>query len=60
MNNDIAIEIKGLCKNFHTKEVLQGLDLAVPKGKIFALLGQNGAGKTTLEICYNARLRGRW
>ena len=48
MSNGMAIEIKGLCKSFQTKEVLRGLDLAVPKGKIFALLGQNGAGKTTM------------
>ncbi|MCL2198386.1 MAG: ATP-binding cassette domain-containing protein [Defluviitaleaceae bacterium] len=48
MSNGIAIEIKELCKNFQTKEVLRNLDLIVPKGKIFALLGQNGAGKTTM------------
>ncbi len=29
------------------KIVLDGIDLAVPKGKIFALLGSNSAGKTT-------------
>jgi len=48
MNNGMAIEIKGLCKSFKAKEVLRNLDLDVPKGKIFALLGQNGAGKTTM------------
>ena len=44
----MAINIKGLSKKFQTKEVLCGLNLTVPKGKVFALLGQNGAGKTTM------------
>jgi len=48
MSNDVAVEVWGLRKNFGQNEVLRGLDLAVPKGKIFALLGQNGAGKTTM------------
>lgn len=45
--NQLAIEVKGLQKKFGGKIVLDGIDLAVPKGKIFALLGPNGAGKTT-------------
>jgi len=44
----MAIEIKGLCKSFESKKVLQNLDLVVPRGNIVALLGQNGAGKTTI------------
>ena len=42
-----AIEVTGLRKSFGPKVVLDGLDLAVPEGTIFALLGPNGAGKTT-------------
>lgn len=43
-----AIEIKGLRKSFGNKVVLDGMDLTVPEGSVFALLGPNGAGKTTL------------
>ncbi len=43
-----AIVIKGLTKSYKQLNVLKGVDLAVEKGRIFALLGSNGAGKTTL------------
>jgi len=43
-----AIQIKGLQKSYRKLNVLKGVDLAVEKGTIFALLGSNGAGKTTL------------
>jgi ABC-2 type transport system ATP-binding protein len=43
-----AIEVAGLRKRFGNHVVLDGIDLAVPAGAIFALLGPNGAGKTTL------------
>jgi ABC-2 type transport system ATP-binding protein len=37
----------GLRKSYGKKVVLDGIDLNVPEGTIFALLGPNGAGKTT-------------
>ncbi len=43
-----AIEVKGLRKSFGAHRVLQGIDLTIPAGTVFALLGPNGAGKTTL------------
>jgi len=43
----LAIEAAGLEKSFGTVRVLDGVDLAVPPGIVFALLGPNGAGKTT-------------
>ncbi|WP_022888420.1 daunorubicin resistance protein DrrA family ABC transporter ATP-binding protein [Agromyces italicus] len=43
----LAIDVRGLRKQFGRTEVLAGLDLAVPQGSVFALLGPNGAGKTT-------------
>jgi ABC-2 type transport system ATP-binding protein len=42
-----AISVTGLRKSFGPKVVLDGLDLTVPEGTVFALLGPNGAGKTT-------------
>ena len=47
MPTDAAITVTGLRKSFGAKVVLDGLDLTVPEGTVFALLGPNGAGKTT-------------
>jgi ABC-2 type transport system ATP-binding protein len=44
---DIVIETHDLTKRFGGKTVVDRLNLEVPKGAIFALLGDNGAGKTT-------------
>jgi ABC-2 type transport system ATP-binding protein len=43
-----AIQVKGLQKSYKELHVLKGVDFAVEKGSIFALLGSNGAGKTTI------------
>ncbi|MFD4174251.1 ATP-binding cassette domain-containing protein [Streptomyces anulatus] len=43
-----AIAANGLRKSYGDKTVLDGIDLAVPAGTVFALLGPNGAGKTTV------------
>ena len=45
------IEFKNLYKRFGKLTVLDGLDLAIKKGGIFAILGPNGSGKTTLIKC---------
>src|SRR5215468_854150 len=42
-----AVVAVGLRKSFGDKVVLDGIDLHVPGGTVFALLGPNGAGKTT-------------
>jgi ABC-2 type transport system ATP-binding protein len=44
----IAAQIRWLHKSYGSKSVLRDLDLDVPKGSVFALLGENGAGKSTL------------
>ncbi|MEU6433524.1 ATP-binding cassette domain-containing protein [Streptomyces albidoflavus] len=42
-----AITTTGLRKAYGDKTVLDGIDLRIPAGSVFALLGPNGAGKTT-------------
>ncbi|MET9817205.1 ATP-binding cassette domain-containing protein, partial [Streptomyces sp. NPDC006355] len=42
-----GIAANGLRKSYGDQTVLDGIDLAVPEGTVFALLGPNGAGKTT-------------
>src|SRR6476661_8435418 len=42
-----VIQLLNVRKSFGKNPVLKGLNLAVEKGQIFALLGRNGAGKTT-------------
>ena len=47
MSEELAIHASGLAKSYGRVRVLDGLDLSVPRGSVFALLGPNGAGKTT-------------
>ncbi|MFF1923153.1 ABC transporter ATP-binding protein [Streptomyces sp. NPDC058221] len=42
-----AVSAVGLRKSYGDKVVLDGIDLNIPAGTVFALLGPNGAGKTT-------------
>jgi ABC-2 type transport system ATP-binding protein len=43
----LAVEVRGLRKSFGDHVVLDGIDVAVGTGTVFALLGPNGSGKTT-------------
>jgi ABC-2 type transport system ATP-binding protein len=52
-----VIDVRGLSKRFGRKTVVDGLDLAVPRGAIFALLGANGVGKTTTLRMLTGQLR---
>ncbi len=47
-NTNPAVATRGLRKSYGDKVVLDGIDLTVPEGSVFALLGPNGAGKTTI------------
>ncbi len=42
-----AVQARGLRKAYGDKQAVDGLDLTVATGEIFAVLGPNGAGKTT-------------
>lgn len=44
----LAIETRALSRRFGEKRAVDGIDLEVRRGEIFAVLGPNGAGKTTL------------
>ncbi|MBM4459262.1 MAG: ABC transporter ATP-binding protein [Chloroflexi bacterium] len=52
MNEQGAIVARGLVKRFKTRRgdvtAVDGVDLAVPRGETFGLIGPDGAGKTTL------------
>jgi ABC-2 type transport system ATP-binding protein len=47
----VAIEVSGLVKSYGELRAVNGVDLHIAEGEVFALLGPNGAGKsTTVEI----------
>lgn len=46
--SDAAISVRGVQHRYGDRAALQGVDLQVESGQIFALLGPNGSGKTTL------------
>ena len=46
-----ALRVQGLVKAYGDLRAVDGVDLQVERGEVFALLGPNGAGKTTtLEV----------
>lgn len=45
---DIAVEVKGLTREYRHKTALNGVDLSVATGETVGILGSNGAGKSTL------------
>jgi len=47
MAGETIIELKNVSKHFGTVKAVDGLDLVIKKGDVYALLGHNGAGKTT-------------
>ena len=47
MTTTRAIEISALSRNFGDLKAVDGLNLSVDRGELFAMLGPNGAGKTT-------------
>jgi ABC-2 type transport system ATP-binding protein len=47
VTDELAIAVKGLRKTYGATVAVDSVDLAIPRGEVFALLGPNGAGKTT-------------
>lgn len=57
-DNDFAVRASGLVKRYPDKVAVDGVDLDIHRGEVFALLGPNGAGKTTTtEILEGYRRR---
>jgi ABC-2 type transport system ATP-binding protein len=53
-----VVDVRGLVKVYQSKtRALDGVDLGIKAGQIFALLGPNGAGKTTLMRILTTQLR---
>ncbi|MDU4861615.1 MAG: ABC transporter ATP-binding protein [Terrisporobacter othiniensis] len=51
------VEFNNVYKSYSSKEVLKGVNLNIPKGKIVGLLGPNGSGKTTMIKLMNNLLQ---
>ena len=47
------INVKGLRKSFHGKEVLKGIDVTINKGDVVCVIGPSGSGKSTFLRCLN-------
>lgn len=45
---DYILKTNDLCKNYKSSQVLNGVNMHIPNGAIYGLVGKNGAGKTTL------------
>ncbi|MGE6955116.1 ABC transporter ATP-binding protein, partial [Staphylococcus capitis] len=55
---DAVVEVRDLTMTYGNQNVVDGLDLTLRRGQIFALLGPNGAGKTTtIEVLEGFRRR---
>jgi len=56
--DSLAVHVRGLVKSYGGTPAVDGIDLDIERGEIFALLGPNGAGKTTtVEILEGYRSR---
>ncbi len=54
---DLAVCIRRLYKSYGPVKAVNGIDLEVKRGEVFALLGPNGAGKTTTIEIMEGHLR---
>jgi ABC-2 type transport system ATP-binding protein len=58
MGCDMAVRVEGLRKRYGDTSAVDGVELEIGRGEVFALLGPNGAGKTTtVEILEGFRHR---
>ncbi len=50
---DVMVQAEGVRKRYGRVEVLQGIDLEVPKGAVMCIIGPSGSGKSTFLRCIN-------
>ncbi|TLX57405.1 phospholipid ABC transporter ATP-binding protein MlaF [Stutzerimonas nosocomialis] len=54
--NDIAVELKGVTFKRGERSIFDNVDIAIPRGKVTAIMGPSGCGKTTLLRLIAAQL----
>ncbi len=54
---ELAVETRGLTRDFGSFRAVDGIDLAVPGGSVYGFLGPNGAGKSTTIRCLTGLIR---
>jgi ABC-2 type transport system ATP-binding protein len=54
---ELAVETRGLTRDFGSFRAVDGIDLAVPSGSFYGFLGPNGAGKSTTIKCLTGLLK---
>ena len=57
LSNDVLVDIQNVRLAFGGREVLRGLTLQIPRGKVTAIMGGSGCGKTTLLNLMGGRLK---
>ena len=55
----MILEVKSLHSGYGPIEILKGINIQIPQGKIVSLIGSNGAGKTTFLMTLSGLLRAR-
>lgn len=46
---EIILETKELCKQYHKQTVLKNINMRIPKGCVYGLLGANGSRKIDID-----------
>ncbi len=55
--DDALVEISGLVFRHGSRTIFDGVDIAIPRGKVTAIMGPSGTGKTTLLRLIGAQIR---